>query len=612
MNNLLKLIISIISLPVLIPWYVAEKLFQHFLQPLILRRYHAGPAKKPVRRRRRLLAFPILLLALYLAHILYDLMHLRTATGATPGQSRLFLFLLYNDFAATLNTLLRPVNKILLYGQGGDISFGEVLVAMYLLVVPLIIITNFAYCLLTTNFTLRHAIRLRNAADKEVNIVGYSEDAQDDEIFLGLDLKADERPFYAKSTWLQGHIQVVGSPGSGKTESILQPLWYQHIRRNLPTLVLDGKGSAQTVDSFYTIATSLAQEHDIIYFNPADPDRSAMYNPLHHGSIEEIKNRILSSLNWANYGQENRARLEHYLSIILRAIRETKKGCHLYEILKYFESRSYVASQIERIRTENLKNNLALLLDNYAAFQKETAFFASLLWEICQADYAWLLETGKPELDLQDIFTNRKDCYISLPMASGDSAMSFLGRLIIGDIFASLRHLSTKAYAETHEVHFDGGLVIIKELAKFANDQIIDLLRIARQAGVCVCFTSHSLAEFENQDYRSGGSFHDQLAEHTNVLVSFNISGAGTLQALAERMAVSTRNGESHGVASSDAGTPASAATVPEVLKQLQVGQCVFFVRQPRLLKILKTGNFRFDAVMPYSRPEGETVYAHS
>ncbi|MDZ7344691.1 MAG: hypothetical protein ONA90_09295, partial [candidate division KSB1 bacterium] len=42
----------------------------------------------------------------------------------------------------------------------------------------------------------------------------------------------------------------------------------------------------------------------------------------------------------------------------------------------------------------------------------------------------------------------------------------------------------------------------------------------------------------------------------------------------------------------------------PNFLKNLEVGRCIVFVRQPRFLGVLKTGYFKFDRLLSYARRE--------
>ena len=59
--------------------------------------------------------------------------------------------------------------------------------------------------------------------------------------------------------------------------------------------------------------------------------------------------------------------------------------------------------------------------------------------------------------------------------------------------------------------------------------------------------------------------------------------------------------------------TPSKEIVIdPKFLKHLEVGRCVAFVRQPRVLGILKTGYFKFDKHLPYVRRETDAKSTRS
>jgi hypothetical protein len=597
----------------LIPWHLSEKFFEYFLQPLLFRKYRI----RLDRRKKVILGVIMVLLSgalvFYVGKTFSSFMRHQDSVMAAATNILVLLKMLYNGVVPMVNILLIPINTAFAFIQGGEVGWLKLIFSLYLLFLPVIFVVNVAYRFFTTSRSLRRAVKLRDEAMRDVNIVHFAEDAKDDEIFFGIDTNRNGTPFYAKRRWLQGHIQVVGAPGSGKTESIIQPLWFQAVRRNVPTIVLDGKGSRQNVDKFYTIASSLAQGHEIIYFNPADPDRSATYNPLQRGTMAEIKNRLLASLNAANFSATSRERLDYYLNLILRAIKETNSFLTLHELWQYFESKTHVHNQLRKINDRQVYNGLSELLSNYQTFQTETALFGTLLREICQSEYAWLLDTVEPELDILDVYTGRKDCYLTLPISPNDTTASFLGQLILGDTLATFHHLARERDSGGDQERIDEGLLIIDEAAKFVNPQFIDLLRASRQIGVSVCYTDQSLAELENPVLHLSKAFVEQLADHTNVIFCFHLGSPESIAAIINRIGPEKKKEKPIDKPAAKKGESKIAQTEKEVdvldpnfLKNLEVGRCLAFVRQPRLLSVLKTGYFKFEQLLPYARQEAE------
>ena len=595
MKTFAEFVLSVIALPLLIPWYISEKIFLYLVQPLLFRKYQIGVEKKKKTASLIVRAGALMVLAFYLFKTGAEFFRTQGSAAAAVKNGKIFFFMIYNDCATVINTLLQPLNVVLAYARGVEVGTLQIIFSFYLLFLPILFIANLGYNLIGGSQSLRRAVKLRNEAVRDVDLIHFTETAQDDQFFLGIDLNRNGAPFYANAKWLQGHVQVIGAPGSGKTESIIQPLWFQHVSRNAPTFVIDGKGSRQNIDKFFTIASSLAQGHEITYFNPSDPDRSATYNPLLRGSVTEIKNRLLVSLNWSLYSAPSRDRLDYYLNLILRAMSETKAPLTLNELFHYFRSKTHAQKQLAKLRkNSSIYNDFADLINQYSGFQNETAFFSSLLREICQSSYGWLLDTETPELDLLEVYNGKKDCYFSLPITPGDYATSYLGRLILSDLAATFHSLGAD--------HNGGGLLIIDDAMKFISSNFIDLLRFSREIGVCVCYTNQSLAELSNPDLHLSKAFVDQLADHTNVTCCFHLGSSESIEAIIDRVGVEQQsNGDD--VA---ANNKKIIVVDPNFLKQLQVGRCLVYVRQPRVMGVLKTGYFKFEELLPYVRQESE------
>lgn len=588
MKIFFKFLISLLSLPFLIPWFLVDKAFEYFFQPVIFRKYKLDIPRRKAWALRIVKALPLILLGLYLLKRTSDFFAITKSFISGVKNLNIFFMLFYNDFAKTANFLLKPLNHLVYYLSGGYIRFWDFIVSLYFCLIPVLFIINLIYRSIRTYTSINKAVALRNKAVREVNIVRFSEAAKDDEIFLGLDLNRDGQPLYVKRSSLKGHVQVIGGPGSGKTESIIQPIWFQEMRRNVATFVLDGKASRRNVDRFYTIASSLAQAQDVYYFNPADPERSATYNPLLRGTVSEVKQKIITSINWVEYSPTSRERLDAALNVFLRSMEETKTYFNLRELLEYFQSRGYVGKQSERINDYYLKNGLKEILMNYQTFQSNMSFFIGILRDLFQSGYGPLLTTDKPQIDIVDIYHGHKDCYFTLPMQHDETTTRFLGQLILQDIRHCFHHIAMSGGDSSP----DEGLLIIDEMAKFVSPHFINVLEASRNIGVSVCYTNQSLAELDNPALNLSKVFIDQLTEHTNIVCCFQLGSPESIQMMLNRFGKADKTGE--------ANKKGFNITDPDFLKHLDVGRCVVFIRRPRYLTILKTGYFKFDRLMRF------------
>lgn len=612
-----KALASLFSLPFLLPWYLSDKAFEYLFQPSIFRKHGLEVPRTKIRVMRSIqILVSVLFFSFLIARTVIWVMIYKGFAGSPNELYDGFLqemqdfrilfwiFLIIKAFAFVfikiLNFLvLGPIRQMVKYLSGMPIyQFQDFAISFYLCTVLIIFIVNLSYRLLKTRRSIKQAVALRNKAVQNVDIVHFSEKAGDDEIFLGLDLNRGHKPLYAKRAWLKGHVQVVGSPGTGKTESIIHPIWFQEIRRNVATIALDGRGSRQNVDKIYTVAASLAQAQDIYYFNPLDPERSSTYNPILRGSASQARHKIMASINWAEQPGAARESLNFTLDIFFRAMQETRTPFMLRELLEYFQSPEHIRRQLERIGDSYVQNGLQDILSRFTVFQTNTSFFIGILRDLCQSNYARLLNTEAPEIEIVGIYYGRKDCYFTVPLQSDEISARFLGRLILQDIHYSFQHIAMRP----GEGGAEEGLLIIDEMVKFVSPHFIELLQASRNVGVSVCYTNQSLTELEDPGLNLTRNFLDRLAEQTNMICCFQLGSPESIQMMIERFGKTESSAESDGKEKK----PESPVIDPDFLRQLDVGKCVLFIRRPRYLTTLKTGYFKFDKAIKFSGQQEE------
>ncbi len=592
MKNFFKFLFHLVLIPVLVPWYVGDKFFELIIQPWIFQKHHLDVSRWKLRIFKIARILPLVLAGIYIISRVIHFFRLAGQFGVAIQNLKYLFLIFYNDFARTANFLFEPFNHTLYYLLGNPIQFGDFFWSLYRCLVPLFFVTSLAYWWIKSNLSIKRAIKLRNQAVREVDIVGYAEKARPDEVFLGLDLNQKNRPFYARRAWLKGHIQVIGEPGSGKTESIVQPIWFQEMRRNVATFVLDGKASRRNIDRFYTIAASLAQTQDVLYFNPLDPDRSASYNPILRGSVNDVKNKLLNSLNWAAYSAASREHLDAALTVFLRTMEETGAYFNLRELLEYFQSREYIVRQMNGVKDSYIRSRLNEIYTNYSIFQNNLAFFIGILRDLHLSNYGKLLNTSDPQIEIRKIYSGHKDCYFTLPLQTEDAATRFLGQLILQDMMFTFQQIAM----DIGDGSAKEGLLVIDEMARFVSPHFIKLLEICRMVGISVCYTNQSVAELEHPAVNLSRTFMDELTDHTNMVCCFQLGSPESIQMMLNRFGKIGTDGEK---AASN-----NATLTPELLKLLKVGRCILFMRRPRFFTLLRTGYFKFDELIHFAGGE--------
>lgn len=97
------------------------------------------------------------------------------------------------------------------------------------------------------------------------------------------------------------HVQIIGSTGRGKTESVIIPWMVQDMIHSRISVLIDGKGD----QSIYELLRTVNEEEidgkvDIAYFDIGNIESSMTTNPLRFGSPQQIVDRLFSSLEFEN------------------------------------------------------------------------------------------------------------------------------------------------------------------------------------------------------------------------------------------------------------------------------------------------------------------------
>ncbi|MBS1960870.1 MAG: TraM recognition domain-containing protein [Bdellovibrionales bacterium] len=95
-----------------------------------------------------------------------------------------------------------------------------------------------------------------------------------------------------------GHVQILGSTGRGKTESVILPWLVRDALRGYSPILIDGKGDPELVDRIRAALREAQAPHTVEVFDLGNPDSSSTTNPLANGSAQQITDRIFTSFDF--------------------------------------------------------------------------------------------------------------------------------------------------------------------------------------------------------------------------------------------------------------------------------------------------------------------------
>lgn len=297
-----------------------------------------------------------------------------------------------------------------------------------------------------------------------------------DAICLGRESDLDV-PIYIPDKMRSRHVHILGSTGSGKTESVILNFIKQDVARGYGCITLDAKGDA----SFLWTLKKLVTEDKLLVFDLSS-DKSLSYDPLEVGNPLEAAQRLFSSLVWSE---------EYYKSKALTALQRLfqlhhqsfSKNPKLTDLSKYLEDPEEYAAFTS---SETYPYKLA---------EKDFIELSGLRDQIkglCTGHLEKILSpVDKGDIQLSEA-ANGKVIYFRLQSLLSPQLVGTLGRLLINH----LNFLAGTAHRE--EPNAKGAKLIptyLDEFASFACPEFADLISKARSAGFALHFSHQSIGD---------------------------------------------------------------------------------------------------------------------
>ncbi|MBI5410076.1 MAG: type IV secretory system conjugative DNA transfer family protein [Nitrospirae bacterium] len=315
------------------------------------------------------------------------------------------------------------------------------------------------------------------------------------------------------------HTEVVGSTGTGKTESVLLTLLAHDIAAGKGAIVIDGKGDLELLDRIYYIIRKKARPDKFLFFSLSHPEKSNTYNPLYWGNATELKDKIIGSTLW---GEEFYRKMAEKASLtLLKALvlkneakdddkREAIRFSELYEHLTNLDSLERLSDSV--IGRAELHDDMVVMVNQFRENQKFLSGLMADLFLNAKSEFSSLLEVSKPEIDLYDVYLNNKIVYFQLDLQGYQDTAKRLGRMILQDIRSVSSRIQTRT--REHQRHFFP--VFIDDASSFLDTNFVDLLNKIRASRMAITLLHQSPGDLVfHRDF----SFQQQIIENTNIKI---------------------------------------------------------------------------------------------
>ncbi len=328
-------------------------------------------------------------------------------------------------------------------------------------------------------------------------------------VYLGYGLNQD-KPLYLTNDQRLMHCEVVGSTGTGKTESVLLPMLAHDIAHGKGAIIIDGKGDLELRNKIRYIVRKQKREDDFYFFSLSHPKKSNTYNPLYRGNPTELKDKLVNSMAWSD--EFYRRMAEQAALTLLNAIASTGRTTRFRELHGYLTDLNVLKKLHDETTSPVLRDDIAKMVNSFRDNQKFLAGLMSDLFLTSRSEFSDLLDTDKPQIDLLSLYEKNQICYFALDLQKYADTSRRLGRMIIQDIRSVSSHIVS--HVTGYNRHFFP--VFIDDASSFLELNFIDFLNKCRASGYGVTILHQSLGDLV---YRGMPNFQQQIIENTNIKI---------------------------------------------------------------------------------------------
>lgn len=431
-------------------------------------------------------------------------------------------------------------------------------------------------------------------------------------VYLGYGLN-QQKPLYLTNDQRQMHCEVVGSTGTGKTESVLLPMLAHDIAHGKGAIIIDGKGDLELKNKIRYIVKKQGREEDFFFFSLSHPKGSQTYNPLLRGNPTELKDKVVNSMSWSE--EFYRRMAEQATLTLLNAVVSSGRKARFRELHSYLTDLNALKKLADETKNPVFKEDIGKMISSFKDNHKFLAGLISDLFITSRSEFSELLDTDDPEIDLVSMYENNQICYFALDLQKYADTSRRLGRMIIQDIRAVSSHIQSSITPFNR--HFFP--VFIDDASSFLELNFIDFLSKCRASGFAVTILHQSLGDLVN---RGTSNFQQQMIENTNIKIILRQDDPVSVEKFVKiggtrRTMIATYQTEEQvlGKGFTGAGSVREGQTFriePDLIRGLKRGEAALIWKNPSLLtehvKLDFFGDSSYPNEFPSAKPSKKSV----
>jgi hypothetical protein len=370
---------------------------------------------------------------------------------------------------------------------------------------------------------------------------------------IGVDLNTKKVVRFSQVPF-QRHSLIFGGTGFGKSTAINNIIDY-NLQRGSPILSFDPKANLSAIIEFVSQCEYYGQT-PVIFSETSYGN--AKFNPLKNLNDSQMSTLIENAFEWSD--GEARYYRDTTISIITNKVYDEIRACgkniSLPEIFRH-------------------------MLEHHN--EKETSGFLSQLTILMKSPFAKLFEDLDGDaISLMDIIKNKKCVYFGLSVMGYGAISRTIGKLFLGEIQIHIHELGL-LYEDNSIGSKNPITIIIDEAGSIYFPELINTQNKGRSSGINLVLATQTVADFEKID----PVLLRQIVANTGCFFTFSQSNNEDAENIAKIIGTYKTTKTTSVTEDGEETEKGSIRGVreyychPETIKNLKVGQCVLFTKDP-------------------------------
>lgn len=302
------------------------------------------------------------------------------------------------------------------------------------------------------------------------------------------------------------HILALGSTGTGKTTSVIEPAMQYDIAKRRGLMFMTAKDDPAFIERVYSWAENCRRAGDVRIFTLSDSPRSDSYNPIFTTDAMALRDLCMESFTWDSPYYRDQARSA--LLYVLAALIETGKKFSLKDLYYVFTQKECLEILADMAITPKLKQHLQSYSEDWKQHRENNRGLAANLEDYTTDHLAPRVCAYSPDINLVEAYEKKQIVLFVLNSLQYGETARRLGRMII----QNLRYIAGKK-AEAGNAPFYP--VYIDEFHHFVFPEFFSVVAQCRSSNIGLMLSTQSFADFRGD----GWDITQQVVQNTNTKV---------------------------------------------------------------------------------------------